>query len=1463
MKAGKTVHIILLLMLAVYVGGTMLSHSRRIQQRASEYVSVIARNALGGSVSFTGVSMIPPCGVRIEGATLITPTADTLAYIGVLTARMKILPLIKGKVEISAIRLLNPDIRLSVDSTSGELNCRYLIDRFRSDSIERKQLDIPNIRANSLIVKNGRVSFDKPWIPRTDSVFNIAHINLSGFNTYVSIKSLSQDTAAIQIRDLTFREHSGFELDGLSGMVYAGPHSATISRMRMELPDGRLCMDHLGIGAGFTAKTLKDVPMSISINDSYINPSDFRMLLPQLCQSDDRISIVVEAAGDSRHTVINRISLESEGKEFGLKIGGIADNIPDSISLRNFTIDLNAGRTMIPWANRVLEGFGISLPQYLTKAGSISASMICNGTPSENRTTCTIRTDNAGSVAVTFTSGNGVRKASLHTVGLNLGNVTDDIGLGRADITLNATNAFRDSLSYSAGIELKVPLIEYNGYAFQGISLTGSFLPHSYSIRSGITDSNAQLAALLTYSPMDGGISMKLQADSFNLAATRFVNRDSISVISGDLDANFTSTDMDRARGMLSVNNLEYINSKGTHELHSIVFGIADLFGGNTMTTLTSPLLNVMITGRYSLSTLAESFRTVLADVFPSLNSSLHKGLGRQLRTNNTFHASIDVEKNDILPKIFDIPIVFEEPVRITADVNDRNGATSVSAAVSRLSFRDFRIADNILSVIRSGDNISLQESGSISKSDGRTYDISASLSGQNDSIGGVLSWDTGNAGDFEGNIRTEFKVGPYSPKLDALRLSADLSGSEITLNNARWTVSDSRIVSDSGRISIEGFNIAHDRQFISAGGSVDADTSSVLFVRLNDIDLKKLMNMTGSNKPGLAGNVSGEIFARSVLAEPILYGSIMADSLSALSTFFGNASVDGKWNNEAGVIEILADIENKGESAAKASGTYSPGDGVFDIGIQSRRQDLYFLNSIIPDDIFAELRGKATTLTGLRLFGTKGAIDLEGSAILDDGWFDVTPNKCKYSVPHDTLRFESGRMSFTDIHVFDERGNNATMDCIITHDRMKDFAVSLDVVTDGIELYRLPKSEVATVYGDFYIGGHPHLRTGHGRTSITGSCRTAPRTNISVNTGVNNAGNYQFLTIQDGTRKAEAENLESDREDYVTPNEPKGLMDVNVNMEITDDAVIYAKMNSITGNVFGKGNIQISYNTENGISASGIYNVSSGHCTLSLQDLLRKEFRIMESSRVMFNGNIANTTLDIHTFHNVEKSVSLKNLDASVNSSQVRVRCLMDVGGIVSSPELSFNVEMVNGSAEEKDILASALLTSEQRNMQFMYLLAIGNFYTYDYAARNADNDYSATMESLLNSTINGQINNVLSQVINSEHITLSSNISTGFLSDSQAQFVDNVFGGTLEAHLLNNRLILNGNFGYKQDALNNTSSVIGDFELKYLLLPKYGISLLGYSRNNQRYFTKTTLNTQGIGISYDTEFDRIFGNK
>ena len=266
-----------------------------------------------------------------------------------------------------------------------------------------------------------------------------------------------------------------------------------------------------------------------------------------------------------------------------------------------------------------------------------------------------------------------------------------------------------------------------------------------------------------------------------------------------------------------------------------------------------------------------------------------------------------------------------------------------------------------------------------------------------------------------------------------------------------------------------------------------------------------------------------------------------------------------------------------------------------------------------------------------------------------------------------------------------------------------------------------------------------------------------------------------------------------------------------------------------------------------------GNYNINDGVYKFSLQEVIRKNFNIMSGSSITFNGAPLDATLNVKASYTVN-SASLTDLIPNIssivsNQTNIKVNCIMNLTGLLPHPTINFDLELPNERDEIQTLVRNYISTDEQMNTQILYLLSIGKFYPQE----NTNTTQSSNMmTSVLSSTLSGQLNNILSQAINNNNWNFGTNISTG-----QNGWTDVELEGMLSGRLLNNRLIINGNFGYRDNPLANTNFV-GDFEAQWLLTKSGNIRLKAYNETNDRYYTKTNLTTQGIGIILQKDFDK-----
>ena len=207
------------------------------------------------------------------------------------------------------------------------------------------------------------------------------------------------------------------------------------------------------------------------------------------------------------------------------------------------------------------------------------------------------------------------------------------------------------------------------------------------------------------------------------------------------------------------------------------------------------------------------------------------------------------------------------------------------------------------------------------------------------------------------------------------------------------------------------------------------------------------------------------------------------------------------------------------------------------------------------------------------------------------------------------------------------------------------------------------------------------------------------------------------------------------------------------------------------------------------------------------------------------------------------------KTLNCPENTN-VPVDAMLMVDGPMTHPDISFDIELPTLTQDVERKVKSLISTDDMMSRQIIYLLALNRFSTPEYMGNSSNGGEFASMAS---STLSSQLSNMFGQ------LTDKFSLAPSFRSD-KGDFSDIEVDVALSSRLLNNRLLINGNFGYRDKSTSQTTFV-GDFDIEYLLRRGGNLRLKAYNHfNDQNYYLRQALTTQGLGIIYRKEFDNPF---
>ena len=495
------------------------------------------------------------------------------------------------------------------------------------------------------------------------------------------------------------------------------------------------------------------------------------------------------------------------------------------------------------------------------------------------------------------------------------------------------------------------------------------------------------------------------------------------------------------------------------------------------------------------------------------------------------------------------------------------------------------------------------------------------------------------------------------------------------------------------------------------------------------------------------------------------------------------------------------------------------------------------------------------------------------------NGEAHIRPLNTRYFLKNQTVTLIPDEIKLDGVTIADAYGNLGHISGSLFHKHLTRLSYDLNIKAENLLAYDFRDFGDNTFYGTVFGTGNVAIKGRSGLFVMDVDVTPQPNSSFTYNVSSPDALSSQgFIEWDMKDESVEGKGFLEGRGKKVegsenTPQSSINLssdMYLNFSINCTPDATIRLLMDANTNDYItlnGNGVIRATYYDKGAFNMYGTYTVDNGTYGITIQNILKKNFTFNQGSTLVFGGNPFDAQLNLQAVHTVN-GVSLADLNVgnSFSNNTIRVNCLMNIGGIARAPQVNFDIDMPTVSTDEKQIVRNIINSEEEMNQQVVYLLGIGKFYpqTNNNSRTQGSGQYSQTslaMQSLLSGTISGQINSILGSVIKSDNWNFGANISTGDEGWNNAEYE-----GLLSGRLLNNRLLINGQFGYRDNAATANTSFIGDFDIRYLLTPNGNIALKVYNQTNDRYFTKSSLNTQGVGLIMKKDFTNLrdlFGKK
>lgn len=1401
-------------LIVLYLLLIVLMHLPSVQTFLGKEVAEALADKFGTKVEVGKVNLGFFNRIIIDDVMMYDQQGDSLIYASRLSAKIDYMAATQGKISVSSAQIFGLRANLYRQTAKSPANFQFVLDSLASkDTTQHKPLDL---HIGSLIIRRGAIAYNQRDVAPRSGVFSPQHIRVSELSSHILLNHVTDNSIDLLLKKLSFKDESGFKLQSLHFKLQADRQKATLKEFRLLMPRSELVLDDLKATYRFEGKRF--IPESLrfkgGIQQSKITFADVASLVPALRHFDDAVFVSSRFSGTAKSISVPSLNLRTGSGSFNLQARGSYSHASSHPAWNADIANLNLSPAGVEFLAENL-GSKVKIPKEIQRLGTIHLTGKAKGYEKVLSAKGNIETD-AGNISLQAVKSDDRIKASVDTRGVNLGRILDNRKLGTVIAKIDAHGTMKHIFAKG-----NIARFDYGNYDFHNIEIDGDYDMKTLRGTASIADPNVNLS------------------------------------VKGDYHLGSRLYALDAAINHLRPTVLGMKMHDPSYSLDNISIS-ANNKGKEGHLDIEAPFVSLYARGQYDLATIYGSIMRLVADKLPTIPGiSKHAAKGY-----NDFTLQANITSAEVLQRMFGLPLSLSLPVHINGNISDAEKNVNLYINAPNFSWDGSAFHDANIELNTIGDSLKMEAriSQGLPYEKAPVYRLRAAAADNN--LSTLLYYANQSSKlPITGKIdaRTQF----FTSNNGTTGVHVTVNPSEIMLGEKKWLLNPADIIYRKNELTVDMLNFSHGDQHIIINGKATPQATDSIVADLKDIDVAYILNLVNFHSVDFAGKASGKAVVKSIFQTPEAYANLDVKDFVFENGPLGTLHAKAAYDNQEGQINIDATAEDGPEHLTVINGYVSPKRNYIDLGIEAHNTSLKFMENFCGsflNNVEAWCKGKLNVVGDLKNINLVGDVVAHGRMHMKQLGTDYTFNHLRAHAIPDDIQFEGD--SIYDSHYNGKHSHFALIRGGIHHKHLTRLSYDLDIDANNFLGFDTHEFGDDTFYGTVFATGTVGIHGKSGETIIDIDATPEPHSIFVYNVASPDAISAgSFIHWNDATPYIYRPYSPDSDKDKKKDSSSDFSSDMRINFLVNTNPNLTLKlmMDDQTGDYItlnGNGVIRANYYNKGGLDMFGNYVVDHGQYKLTIQNIIKKDFDFQPGGTIAFGGDPYNAPLNLQAKYTVN-GVPLSDLSIgrSFSSNNIRVDCLMDITGTPGAPKVDFSMDLPTVNSDAKQMIYSVINSQEEMNQQVLYLLGIGRFYTQTKNNQTSEDasqqsQTSLAMQSLLSGTISQQINNVLSSFVNSSNWNFGANISTGNEGFNNAEYE-----GILSGRLLNNRLLFNGQFGYRDNA-NATQSFIGDFDLRYLIFPNGNLSIHVYNQTNDRYFTRNSLNTQGVGLIMKKDF-------
>ena len=1452
-----------------------------VQDKVRTTTEEMLRETLKVPLEISRIEISPFNRVEIYGVTIPDQQGDTLLYANKIGAGINLWQLAQnGRISLNNIQLFGVYIHITRANPSAETNVQFIIDAFTpQEQQEEKPIDLC---INSALIRRSKIRYDvlsEPYL--NDGCFDANHIAIHDITTSLSIKRLDKDSINAYIKRFSCKEKSGLKIDRVAMRVNGNHKKLELSEFLLQLPHTYITTEKSSIdmsNVDGSNSFIENAIFTLDVSQSFITLSDLSSLVPTLKDFNAPIAFDSYIQGTMNDLEVKRLSfnLNDDAILFDTK-GHITDVIKkDSIGINFNPIHIRTSRDGFVLLGNNL---GIKDKETMTILRELGTTTIDSRLKYKSMQMAGYikLLSQIGDLQAQLTATNDTTKATteyagyIESDGLYLGKILgSNSKLGLAAFRFDGKTQLHKNILKNGVIEGAIDRIDYNQYSYRNIALQGKCNNNCYNGKIEINDPNGYISAdgTLKQESHNTSANIEIACKELNLAAINLIPKAEGNTLSFDINAEYSGKNIDDAIAKIGINNIVFGNEEKQLVWNNILIDANNSEHPQRL-TISSDYLDGIIYGDYTISTLPTTLQNLAAPLLPSLLSTTQTvTTDEEYWADNNLKWDLSIRPYVEMAQMLKLPFILTDTANINGYIKDSEKRANLNVSIPNIWIGKTHIEDVSLHLNHNNSQLDMIAQAGIMNIKKEFTVWSVTGNAKNDNIDVGVHWNTNTQKTYCGSIKLNSQFSKSEDDDKDLDIAVNILPTDIIINDTTWNIKPAHITIDNKDIAINRLEVSRPSQHIYIDGMVSENPGDTLHVDLQDINLDYIFETLNIDFVTFGGQATGRVDAANLYSQSpyLCTKELDIQNFSYNDAVFGDLAILGQFDTSNMGILLKGNITNHRGEESFVDGYIFPTQDSISISFNIDHAPLKFIQPFVQQ-IFSDISGEASG--NIVLEGNFARIYIYGDAYAHDFSFGVPFLNTQYHMT-DSIHFTDRKIFFNNVVAYDKYGNTAIADGEINHQYFMHLDYNIDIHdADNLLVFNIPNSPGAMYYGTIFGSGHAKIQGDDYHTNIEANMNTDKGSKFTFAiTNTTSAIDYQFLTFSNKReiKHPIVEKTISKEDSLVALNNqlmelnirpllPPPPLSVSVIADITPEADVTIVMNEISGDKMkakGEGELRLDFNTsDNEIQMFGTVTINNGNYNFSFEDIITRDFKINRGSSVSFQGNPLDANLNIEAIYQAQANLAdLDNsftTDSELSSTTVPVNTILKINGIMTQPNIGFDIELPTLSADMDSKIHSIISTEEMMTRQVIYLLAFNRFFTPEF---NTGQGSANDLTSVATSTLTSSLSTFLGQINENWNISPKIRSELGDFSDVEVDLF-------LSSQLLNNRLIFNGNFGYR-DSRYSSTNFIGDFDIEYLLTENGNLRLKGYNHFNDRnYSVRTALTTQGLGLMYKLDFN------